>query len=245
MQQIHDALKEYGLSEKEGSVYLALLTIGESTVNQTAEKADLVRTTTYDILKGLREKGMVSSVVKNSVLYFDAVDPNKLIQVLDLKREKIKGIIPELKRLKTNIPKKPTVELYEGKEGMKTVYQDILDEKKTLHAFSNTHYVFNVLPYFVPHFIKKRIESGIKIKLLNEKTKESIELMKKNDRKELRETRFIPQMKELAITQYIYADNVAILSTDERNPLGIIIRHPEFAKEQKLLFDLIWERAEK
>ena len=55
--QYEEELRKYGLSEKEAKVYLALLKKGPSTVNEIAESADLVRTTTYDILKILREEG--------------------------------------------------------------------------------------------------------------------------------------------------------------------------------------------
>lgn len=245
MEEIEKTLREYGLSEKEARVYLTLATIGSATANKISEKADLVRTTTYDILKALREKGIVSSIIRNKILYFEAATPDKLIQTLEEKKQKIRDIIPELKKLKIRVSEKPVVELYEGKEGIKTVYQDILQEKKILCAFSNTHFIFNVLPFFVPRFIKKRMQSRISIKLLNEKTRESINLMKKRDKQELRETRFIPQLKNIPITEYVYGEKVAILSTEPREPLGVIINHPEFAKSQQLLFDLLWEKAEK
>lgn len=245
MTELNEILQEYGLSDKEAKVYLTLLSIGSATVNTIAEKADLVRTTTYDILKVLREKALVSSAVKNKILYFEAADPSKLIQVLDEKKKRISGIMNELKQLKINIPKKPVIELYEGKEGIKTVYQDILEEKKPLFSFSNTHHIFNVLPFYVPNFVNQRAKAGIFIKLLNEKTKESVELMKKKDKAENRETRFIQELKDIPLTEYIYGDNVAIMSTKKEEALGIIIRHSDFAKEQKLLFDLLWKEAEK
>ncbi|MBI4919394.1 hypothetical protein HY837_05655 [archaeon] len=240
-----EELKDYGLSEKETKVYLTLLRIGSVTVNKIAEKADLIRTTTYDLLKGLREKGFVSSMVKNKILYFEAANPQKLIQFLEEKKRKVENILPQLKALKAELPQKPYVEVYEGKEGIKTVYQDILQEKKNLIAISNTHFIFRVLPFYAPHFIKQRLKSKIFIKLLNEKTKESIELMKKKDREELRETRFIQELRNIPITEYIYGNNVAILGTNQEEPLGIIIRHKDFAKEQQILFNLLWEKAEK
>ncbi|MBW2990884.1 hypothetical protein KY348_04210 [Candidatus Woesearchaeota archaeon] len=245
MEEIEKTLREYGLSEKEAKVYLTLTTTGSATANKISEKADLVRTTTYDILKALREKGIVSSIIRNKILYFEAAPPDKLIQTLEEKKQKIRDIIPDLKKLKIRATEKPVVELYEGKEGIKTVYQDILQEKKPLCAFSNTHFIFNVLPFFVPRFIKKRMQSRISIKLLNEKTRESINLMKKRDKQELRETRFVPRLKNIPLTEYIYGNKVAILSTKPEEPLGVIINHLEFAKSQQLLFDLLWEKAEK
>ncbi|MDD5192429.1 MAG: helix-turn-helix domain-containing protein [Candidatus Nanoarchaeia archaeon] len=242
---MEEQLKEFGLNDKETKVYLSLLALGEASVNEISEKADLVRTTTYDILKGLREKGIVGSVVKNKILYFEAANPKKLIQILDEKKRKILEVLKDLQGLKTSKADKPHLELYEGKEGIKTVYQDILDKKEDLCSISNTHFIFNVLPYYVPHFVNQRAKSKIFIRLLNEKTEESINLMKKRDKKENRETRFIPELKDIPITEYIYGENVAILGTNPNEPSGIIIRNKDFAKAQKLMFELLWKLAKK
>ena len=75
-------LKEYGLSDNEIKVYLASLSLGTSKVNEISKKADLLRTTTYEVLKTLVEKGLVSYVIKSGVRYFEAAYPNKLINIL-------------------------------------------------------------------------------------------------------------------------------------------------------------------
>jgi len=240
-----EQLREYGLSEKEAKVYTMLLSLGASTVTNISKKTNLIRTTTYDILKSLKEKGIVSFVIKNKVQYFQATNPEKLIQILEEKKTKIKSILPDLKNLHLEVSKLPAVELYEGREGIKSVYQDILDDKKSLSAFSNTHFIFNVLPFFVPNFIKNRIKNKIFIRLLNEKSEETIELMKNKDKKEMRDTRFISELKDIPITEYIYGDKVAILSTNLDDPFGILIRNKDFAKAQKLIFELLWDKAEK
>ena len=69
--------------------------------------------------------------------------------------------------------------------------------------------------------------------------------MKSKDEKELRETRFIPELQKIPITEYIYGEKVAILKTNPQDPLGIIILDKDFAQSQKLLFELLWKRAER
>jgi len=245
MGDIKQTLKEYGFSEKESTLYIALLSLGSASVTTLSKKTGLIRTTTYDILKSLKEKGIVSGIVKNRIQYFHAAIPEKLIQILDEKKEKMKIIIPELKKLNMQIMEYPAVETYEGKEGIKSIYEDIMADKKPLLAISNTHYIFNVLPFFTPNFFKQRVKNNICIKLLNEKTEESIELMKKKDRKEKRETRFIKELKDIPITEYVYGEKVAILNTNPQEPFGILVRNKDFAKSQKLIFDLLWDKAER
>ena len=245
MDEMISTLNEIGLSPKEIRVYLALLTLGATTVNRISEKADLIRTTTYDILKGLREQGLVSSFVKNRILHFEAINPTVILDRLKEKCMRFEKILPHIKTLRRNIPEKPVIELCEGKEGIKAVWQDILHERKQLSAVSNTKFLVNVLPLLVPRFIQQRVKEGIGAKLLTERTKESVRIMKHNDKQGLRETRFIPQLKKIPITQYIYGDSVAIEGSDPHNPLGIIIRHQDFAKEQQVLFDILWTQAQR
>ena len=238
-----EELRAYGLSEKEAIVYTALLQIGPATANQTSEKADLVRTTTYDVLKTLREQGIVSVITKNKILHYEAAEPEKLIQILEEKKNSVAGIIEQLKRLKNpSTTNKPKFELYEGKEGIKTVYQNILEEGKSLQAISNTKKVTELLPHYVPNFIQQRSNKGISIQLLSEETIEAQQLQKK-DRKEKRETRILEELKDIPISQYIYGDNVAVISTNPSDPLGIIIRNKDYAKAQSQIFNIVWNRS--
>lgn len=245
MQEYEQLMKDIGLSEKEAKVYLILLSLGPSTVNTIAERSDLIRTTTYDILKTLREKGLVASLVRNKILHFEAADPQKIIENLDAKKQKVQNALPDLRKLHQIVPQGPTLELYEGVEGIRTVWQDILKEGTPLSAISNYQSVFNTMKYFSPRFIQQRVQRKIPARLITEKTPGAIQTWKKNDKQELRETRFIPSLEHVKITEYIYGEKVAILATDPQNPLGILIRNKEFAEQQQILFELLWKQAEK
>src|SRR3989338_2411851 len=49
-----------GLSENEAKIYLALLELGKGTVSEITRKANLNRTTGYDVLDGLVAKNLAS-----------------------------------------------------------------------------------------------------------------------------------------------------------------------------------------
>ena len=62
---MHDLIKELpltlqslGFSEKEATVYVALLELGRGTVTEIARRAGINRTTGYDILDSLAGKGV-------------------------------------------------------------------------------------------------------------------------------------------------------------------------------------------
>src|SRR5258708_27934173 len=67
--QIEVILKNFGLSEKEISVYLALVELGPSSVREISAKSKVNRGTTYDILRALIKLGIASYYNKESKQY--------------------------------------------------------------------------------------------------------------------------------------------------------------------------------
>ncbi len=238
-------LKEFGLSEKEIKVYLACLYLGSSSVHRISEKAGLIRTSTYDILKSLVKKGFVSYVIKDKKKYFEAAGPEVFLAVLDERKSKIEKILPQLNEMKKSAIEKPKIEIYEGVEGIKTVYEDILKYKKTLAAISSTSKLYIRLQHYVEQFMIRRTKAGIGIRLLTEKSKLTKKTMAQRDLAQKRTTKYISGLQNIPITQYIYGNKVAIISSGDKEPMGFIIENEAFAKEQLLLFNLLWKNQVK
>ncbi len=238
-------LREYGFSEKEAKVYLALCSLGLVTVNDIAEQTNLIRTTTYDILKLLGEKGFVASTKINKILYFETQNPKQLASMLDEKKKKINKIIPTLAKLREQLSPKPTVELFKGKEGMKTAFREILRIKQPIYAYSNNKEMVKILPFFSRHFINGRVKAGIPIKIFSEESTITKHLLQEKDKKELRETKIFSKLKKISINQYIFGDTIAIFGSKKDTPIGIIIKHREYAELQKTIFEELWNKAKK
>ncbi len=135
-------LQQIGLTEKEAKVYLAALTLGKATANDVSKKADLKRPTTYFTLDLLMEKGLVSSIHEGKKQYFMAESPDQLVSVYnkredELRREgeKLKQIIPDLKKLRPKGEDGPVVKYYSGKLGVLGMVKDLLHEKDTKEIF--------------------------------------------------------------------------------------------------------------
>ena len=114
-------LKEYGLSEKEIAIYLALLPLGTVTLQEIAKRADFPRTTVYNTLKYLSQKGLVSKIMKEHTTYFTAIEPKKLSDKLEEKKRLIDSIIPQLEGLRKSISDVSSVEIFEGFKGIYTI----------------------------------------------------------------------------------------------------------------------------
>ena len=125
-------LKEFGLTDKEIKVYLACIKLGTALVQDIAKKAGTYRTYTYEILKSLKEKGLVSYIIKSGKQYFEVARPEKLLNILKEKKQKIQKLMPQLETLYKSVVDKPKIEIYEGKEGIKTVIDDLIKTKKDI-----------------------------------------------------------------------------------------------------------------
>ena len=55
-----DILEQLGLSQREISIYLALLKLGTASIRDIASQTEINRGTTYETLKDLARKGIVS-----------------------------------------------------------------------------------------------------------------------------------------------------------------------------------------
>lgn len=58
------ALEQLGLDQREITIYRTLISLGPSPIRTIAEKSGINRGTTYDCLKGLLQKGVVSYLPK-------------------------------------------------------------------------------------------------------------------------------------------------------------------------------------
>ena len=236
-----EILKEIGLNENEIKVYIILLRLGSSKVNEVYDKTKIPRSFIYEVLKSLIDKGLVSYVIKSGIRYYEAAKPLKLKEILKEKESKLDSILPELENIKKLVKKKPTVELYEGVEGIKTILEDILKMEKgeIMYAYSNED-IFKLLTFYFPNFIKRRAKKGIFGRIIEEDT-EKIREDQKRDKSEYREMR-ITKIK-FNSTTFIYGDKIALITTSKDEPIGVLIENKEMAETQKKVFHVLWEAA--
>lgn len=236
-----EILKELGLSDKEITTYLAVLKLGQSTANTIADKSNLNRVTCYDILKSLKEKGLVSYVIKSGVKYFESAEPQKLLGDLQEKEQKLKSILPELESLKQSLKEKPSIELYEGIPGLKTVIEDVLKENKESWFISDPIFI-DSLEFYFPHFLKKKRKAGMYSKIIGFDSPRSRERQRLSPKKyaDFRFTNI-----KFPTTKIIYGNKVATLAFEKGNEIGIITKNKEIAETEKRIFDLLWKSAKK
>lgn len=234
-----EALKDLGLTDKETTVYLSLLMLGQSTVTAIAKKAQLNRVTTYDILESLKNKGYVSHVIISGIMFLEAADPSKFIDELKEKQEKLKQILPEMQSLKASLPKKPNIELYEELNGLKSIFNDILKENKETW-FIGASQMIGKLKFYFPHFITQKRKQKMFSKVITTDCS-SMRKYKRKAPAEFISMRFIPD--KIDVTKIIYSNKLAYLTFKEKDSIGILVENKNIADQERLLFELMWKGA--
>ena len=85
-----EILKDLGLIDNEIKVYMHILKNKQCLASEISKATNLNRSHTYDIIKNLIEKSIISYVVKENRKYFQATNPEQLNALLKDKQENLK-----------------------------------------------------------------------------------------------------------------------------------------------------------
>jgi HTH-type transcriptional regulator, sugar sensing transcriptional regulator len=248
-------LKDLGLTDGEIKVYLALLELGPSTNSPIANKTRMQASSVYYCLNSLINKGFVSYVIKSNRKHFEANDPDSIpeiindnIKKLEQQKKKINSIVPKLKLKQTFAKKKSLAVVYEGFNGLKTIFNNLrqnLNKGESFCAFAIGQKAEEnkALQLFFQQHNRELKKKGIKLKLLSEESSRKVF-------KEMYGTKFLQGQQELKYTKEtipsgvtIWRDNVVIHVWDGLEPMSFMITNPQVAENYQKYFNSIWKKA--
>lgn len=244
MKDYTDLLGKFGLSDKESSLYLALLELGKADVAAIASKANVKRPTAYVLLAALRDKGFVS-MQDGARRHFQAEDPRKILAYEKTKVAQLEKVLPGMLGLASTSAHKPGTRFFSGKDGIKAVYEESLLQPagSEMLAIGNAEAVERSIEGFQDWYIKRRAESGISMRALIPATPEGLKVAAR-DSEELRETRLLaPDDFTEPVEVNIYGNKVSAVSFVENELIGVIIESGVLANVHRQLFELLWQNA--
>ncbi len=233
-------LKDIGLTEREGTIYLALLEIGESPAGMIKNKTHLQNSVVHLCLNNLIQKGLINYVEKGKRRFYTSTNPEHLIDFIDEKKRELEKIIPSLIE-KQKSQSKYEVHIYEGEKGLKSIHEDILKDLKKKEEFlvlgapKEAHDKFE--PFFLD-FHKRRQKKQIHLRsIYKQDAKEYAETRKKM---KFTQVKYLPEKLEspMWITTY---KNKTILFVVGDILLGIVIENKTIANNFKEYFELVWK----
>lgn len=252
LKDIKKLLRPAGLSKSEGEVFLAIVQVGPETVSKIAKKARQNRTSVYDILRRLLERGLIKQTSRKGIRQYEAVEPTAILRKLteekEIADEKIalfKQLQPELEAMYGDRFDQPSISFYEGLEGIKNILLDTLETPNVTEIISYASADYLSAGFdrkFLEKYWQKRVALKIPSRGIMPATSAARSLFteEKNVR-ELRKVKFIPAEKYNFTNEIdIYGDKVAIISLDKNNLYGVIIKSQSIAETQRNIYELLW-----
>ena len=237
---IEKELRDLGFTDNEVKIYITLLRIGRGKAGRISKESSMERTSTYNALKKLQEKGLVSYVIEANRKIFAVAEPNKILDMFKEKEERAKLVIPKLEQLKKAEQEKENLLKFRGYAGIKTVLNDILKTCKD----GEEHYIMGSegqltqrMPIFAKIFVARKDKKKLYAKVLLRKGGRFSDV-----RSKYAKVRFLPQDVQSQSVTNIYGDKVAIILWSEI-PEAIIIDDKSTAETYKAYFEFMWKNA--
>tara|TARA_Y100000034_G_scaffold116670_1_gene155262 strand:- start:248 stop:967 length:720 start_codon:yes stop_codon:yes gene_type:complete len=235
--RIEQVLENLGLSTNEIKVYLTLNDHGSTKAGRISKIAKIDRSSCYNALKSLTEKGLVSYVSIGKIKWFQVTGPKRLLDYVKEQEEDIKEILPQLEHRHKKAKIEGQVRLFKGIKGIKSIFLDIARTGKDNFVFGSEGQFSEAMPEFALQFDRLKKENNIKTKLIIRKDRKELD-------KKTTEYRYLPNISGSPAVTNIYGNKIAILIwTDE--PEGIIIENEVAAKAYKSYFDFMWKHGRK
>lgn len=115
-----------GLSPNEAKIYETMLSTGETGVSEVSVKAKIHRRNVYDAMHRLLEKGLVFVIFQKGENRYQAVHPQKLMEIVKEKEREIESVLPQLTKMFVTEASSESAYIYKGIEGYKNYRRDLV-----------------------------------------------------------------------------------------------------------------------
>lgn len=233
-----EILERLGITKNQALIYLSLLRLGSAHAQDIIRESGLHSSRVYDSLEKLEGLGLVSHVTKDFKKYFQAVEPEKLLDYIDEQKEALKQALPQLKSLEGMKKEEIHASVYKGKEGIKSILSTILREGQDIYILGAKGIIFSELKYFMPNFERERIKKKIRfIKLYDNSDRATIS---KNQL--LSVGKILPPGSDSDAVVWIFGNKTAIIVWKEKYPSAFLIEKKEVAEAFRKWFQLMYAR---
>lgn len=238
-------LSKIGLTKNEIKVYTALLKLGSALAGEITSFSGVHRRNVYDAVERLIEKGLVSFVIINNRKWFKAADPSRLLFFIEEQKNKLDNIktsiakiVPQLRALPI-LKEKQDVLYFKGKEGVKTVFEDILETGKSYIGYGPGVHIDHMLKAYFRSYAERRIKKKMNFRMIWDERSRG----KYFAHMPLIESRFLPNEVCSYAALRIYGNKVAIMLFSEEQPIAVVIENKAIADGNRKYFEVMWKAA--
>lgn len=240
-----ELFQQLGLAKNEARIYETLLMEGESPVGKISTKSKVHRRNVYDTLHRLIEKGLVFEILQRNENHYQAVDPRKLMELIQEKESMLSKVMPSLDGLFKDTPRKEEVYIYRGPEGWKNYMRDMLRIGKDAYFIgAKGAWLDHRVKHFFPQFIKEAKRKNIHFMHLfdYEVKKECPEILQYVGEN----YKFLPKGYSAPAAVDIFGDHVNIISGIQLGGLVeefslTVIVNQSIADAFRIWFTMMWD----
>ena len=244
-----DIYESLGLSPNEAKIYESLIERGESSVSGIALMSGVHRRNAYDAVQRLVNKGLAFQIFSAGENTYNAVDPDKLTELMAEKQQKVASILPELKKKFGSRLAPEEAYIYRGLEGQKNILRDVLRVGK------DSYFIGAKGGWYDP-----RIE-GARKAFFKEANRKNINFIQLFDRDILSELpnfpkhfegklkyRFLPKEYSTNSAIHIFGDYVITytglaIGKISENTVFFVIHSKDLAESYRTWFSYMWEKS--
>lgn len=239
---VEDLKELLNLSKSEATIFLSVLELGQTNIQDLVRKSGLKRTSVYSFIQSLKSKNLITDIVKGKRRLFSAVDPNALVEQQKTKLDLLNNLIPELLAIDNKKTNKPKVTYYEGIDGIKQVYMLMLQDKQTIYAWEDLDRMCEVLPKsFFRKYPEERSAKKIPFRSIVRKSEFAKKFVDENNERLSRDSRFIDS-NELGTEINIFGSKIALFSLDKENPFAVLIEDVALSNTLKVIWSSLWSK---
>jgi sugar-specific transcriptional regulator TrmB len=239
--EILDQLQNLDLNSNEAKTFLAILEIGPASISDIAKRAKIKRPTAYYLIEELIKKGLILKVPSGKRIFYQTIPPKNILNLLENKKQNISKILPDLEALFYAKPTQPKVRFFEGKEGLRNIYEEMLNTSKKVYS------IFS-FDDFLTIFTEKENEQffeiiknagGVLYDLIKPTPLAKKSVKEESYRKGVTKIKFLPADFKVSIDQLVSGNKVAMVSF--KSLAGVIIEDQDIADSQKELITYLWK----
>ena len=239
-------LEKIGFSRKEADAYLATLEYGPATITDVARLTGHKRSTLYNVMRDLLQKGAVVLSRRNGRTLYDAEKPKKLLTMLQSRGRELENFLPQLEAVRNAKQSIPEVQIYEGEEALKNIYSDIYG---ALNFKSETCFLTSVAdlqtraPFALDEYLRTMQGKNFNVRELIVDDEQGRRYARNLRSKNMKHpVRLLPADFPVHNDIVIFGNKVAIFSLKNRGG-ATVIDNPEVSTTLRSLYEWAWSNG--
>lgn len=245
---MEQVLSAAGIQGSLAKAYIALLDVESVSPSVFAKHINESRPNTYKLLDELVERGLAKRFDVGRKLHYQAESPAHL---LTLARERKDAIIAEEAQLKTAVPnllkqyhathEQPGVRFYQGKEGIKEIYLEQIDEAKPIQ-FMKTRADIEFFGFQFMHEIRM-LAPKAKIHrhaFTPDAPEVPIDVTESDKMHLLERTWYLQEDYTAPVEWSVFGNKVSVISFG-KEAIGMVIESAQIAESLRQIFGLLDE----